>query len=112
MYAFAPASDWPKYQYTGLSTNGQLHHGYADGGGGESGPVRRDDEVPPGDDEQRDVDVVHPDARLGEHRPVGDDRDADEGRDEPRREEAPRQEHEDEGEDRRGHDAGQPPGER
>ena len=36
MYALSPPDDWPKYQYTGLSTNGQLHHGEPAGCGAVS----------------------------------------------------------------------------
>src|SRR5213596_2484055 len=55
----------------------------------EHGPVSRsmsrDHEIPPRDDEGRHIDVVHADARLGEHRSVDEHGEADEGRQDRRR---------------------------
>jgi len=72
---------------------------------GAPGFVRGDDEVPAGDDEGRDVDVVHADTRLCEHRAVEDDRETDERGQHGRRKQAACEEHEQEGEERRQHDA-------
>ena len=72
--------------------------------------MRRDDEVPPGDDERRDVDVVHADARLREHRSAQQHRRADEPRHGRRSEQPAREEHEEEREDRAEQHPRQAPG--
>ena len=72
----------------------------------------RDHEIPARDDERGNVDVVHPDPRLGEHRPVDEHREADERREDRRSEEPPREEHKEERQDRGEEDTGEPPGER
>ena len=71
-----------------------------------------DDEVPRADDERRHVNVVHANARLREHRSVEHDGGADQVRDERRREEAPREQVQEEREERPEHDARDAPRER
>ena len=71
--------------------------------------MRGNDEIPARDDERPDVDVVHPDPGLGEHRAVEEDGDPDERRQDRRREEPPCEKHEKEGENRGEDHSGESP---
>src|SRR5204863_2229140 len=69
-------------------------------------------EIPTRDDERRDVDVIHPDARLGEHRSVNEHRESDERREDRRSEKPPREKNKEERKDRGEEDTRKPPRER
>ena len=75
-----------------------------------AGPQRRE-ERERRDDEEPDVDVVHRDARLDEHHPVGEDQDPGDDRDRPAPEEDPREQVEGAERQRAEDDARQPPAE-
>ena len=75
-----------------------------------AGPQRGEQRVG-GDDEQPDVDVVHPDPRLDEEHPVDDDEQADQPGDQAPAEQDPGEQIDERRRQRPGDDPGQPPGE-
>ena len=72
--------------------------------------MRRDDEVPPRDDERADVHIVHPDPRLREHRAVQEHREPRDGSDDRRCKEPTREKHEHERQEAGEEHAGDAPG--